>query len=61
MILRKIINKFFCGIDIDLRVVGMISYICAGTILHGDRNARYHEKILSYKKKYYNFVNFLED
>ena len=30
-------------------------------ILRGQRNARYHEKILSNKKKSYNFVNFLED
>ena len=61
MILRKIINIVFCGIDIDLKVVGMISYICAGSILHGHRNTRYHEKILSNKKKSYNFVNFLKD
>ena len=30
-------------------------------ILRGHRNARYHEKILSNKKKSYNFVTFLED
>ena len=30
-------------------------------ILRGHRNARYHEKILSNKKKSYKFVNFLED
>ena len=30
-------------------------------ILRGQRNTRYHEKILSNKKKSYNFVNFLED
>ena len=30
-------------------------------ILRGQRNAKYHEKILSNKKKSYNFVNFLED
>ena len=28
-------------------------------ILRGQSNARYHEKILSDKKKSYNFVNFL--
>ena len=28
-------------------------------ILRGQRNARYHEKILSNKKKSYNFVKFL--
>ena len=27
--------------------------------LRGQRNTRYHEKILSNKKKSYNFVNFL--
>ena len=27
--------------------------------LRGQRNARYHEKILSNKKKSYNFINFL--
>ena len=30
-------------------------------ILRGQRNAFYHEKILSNKNKSYNFVNFLED
>ena len=30
-------------------------------VLRGQRNTRYHEKILSNKKKSYNFVNFLED
>ena len=30
-------------------------------IPRGQRNARYHEKILSNKKKSYNFINFLED
>ena len=30
-------------------------------VLRGHRNTRYHEKILSNKKKSYNFVNFLED
>ena len=30
-------------------------------ILRGQSNTRYHEKILSNKKKSYNFVNFLED
>ena len=30
-------------------------------VLRGQRNARYHEKILSNKKKTYKFVNFLED
>ena len=30
-------------------------------ILHGQRNTRYHEKILSNKKKSYNFISFLED
>ena len=30
-------------------------------ILRGHRNTRYHEKILSKKRKSYNFVNFLED
>ena len=30
-------------------------------ILRGHRNTRYHEKILSNKKKSYDFVNFLED
>ena len=29
--------------------------------LSGQRNVRYHEKILSNKKKSYNFVNFLEN
>ena len=29
-------------------------------ILRGQRNTRYHEKILSNKRKSYNFVNFLE-
>ena len=28
-------------------------------ILRGQRNTRYHEKILSNKKKSYNFVDFL--
>ena len=28
--------------------------------LRGQRNARYYERILSNKKKSYNFVNFLE-
>ena len=28
-------------------------------VLRGQRNTRYHEKILSNKKKYNNFVNFL--
>ena len=28
-------------------------------LLPGQRNARYHERILSNKKKSYNFVNFL--
>ena len=33
-------------------------------ILRGDRNTRYHEKLLSKKKKFYiltNFYQFLED
>ena len=30
-------------------------------ILRGQRNARDHEKMLSNKRKSYNFVNFLED
>ena len=30
-------------------------------ILRGQRNTRYHDRILSNKKKSYNFVNFLED
>ena len=30
-------------------------------ILRGERNARYHERILSNTKKSNNFVNFLED
>ena len=30
-------------------------------ILRGQKNARYHEKTLSNKKKSYNFVIFLED
>ena len=30
-------------------------------ILRGQRNTRYHERILSNKEKSYNFVNFLED
>ena len=30
-------------------------------ILRGHRNTRYHEKILSNKKKSYNFVNFLKE
>ena len=30
-------------------------------ILRGQRNTRYHERILSNKKKSYNFINFLED
>ena len=30
-------------------------------ILRGQRNTRYHEKILSNKKKSNNFINFLED
>ena len=30
-------------------------------VLRGQRNARYHEKILSNKKKPNYFVNFLED
>ena len=30
-------------------------------IVRGQRNTRYYEKILSNKKKSYNFVNFLED
>ena len=30
-------------------------------ILRGHRITRYHEKILSNKKKSYNFINFLED
>ena len=30
-------------------------------ILRGQRNTRYHEKILSNKKKSFNFVSFLED
>ena len=30
-------------------------------ILKGHRNTKYHEKILSNKKKSNNFVNFLED
>ena len=30
-------------------------------VLRGQRNTRYHEKILSNKKKSNNFVNFLED
>ena len=30
-------------------------------VLRGQRNARYHEKLLSNKKKTYTFVNFLED
>ena len=29
--------------------------------LRGQRNTRYYEKILSNKKKSYNFVNFPED
>ena len=29
--------------------------------LRGQRNIRYYERILSNKKKSYNFVNFLED
>ena len=28
-------------------------------VLRGQRNARYHEKILSNKQKTYNFINFL--
>ena len=28
-------------------------------VLRGERNARYHEKILSNKIKSYNFINFL--
>ena len=28
-------------------------------ILRGQRNTRYHEKILSNEKKSYNFINFL--
>ena len=28
-------------------------------ILRGHRNTRYHEKLLSNKKKSYNFINFL--
>ena len=34
---------------------------CRKYILRGQRNARYHEKILSNKKKSFNFVNFLEN
>ena len=30
-------------------------------ILRGQRNARYHEKILSNKQQSNNFINFLED
>ena len=30
-------------------------------ILRGQRNARYHEKLLSNKQKSKNFINFLED
>ena len=30
-------------------------------ILKGHRDTRYHEKVLSNKKKSYNFINFLED
>ena len=30
-------------------------------VLGGQRNTRYYEKILSNKKKSYNFTNFLED
>ena len=30
-------------------------------ILRGQRSARYHEEVLSNKKKSYNFVKFLED
>ena len=30
-------------------------------VLRGQRNTRYHERILSNKKKSNNFVNFLED
>ena len=30
-------------------------------ILRGERNARYHEKILSNTKKSYNFINFLQE
>ena len=30
-------------------------------VLRGQKNTRYYEKILSNKKKSYNFVNFLED
>ena len=30
-------------------------------ILRGQRNTRYHEKILTNKKKSNNFINFLED
>ena len=30
-------------------------------VLRGQRNARYHEKILSNKKKSYNFIPFFED
>ena len=30
-------------------------------VLQGQRNARYHERILSNKKKSNNFINFLED
>ena len=29
--------------------------------LRGHKNTRYHEKILSNKKKSYNFIKFLED
>ena len=29
--------------------------------LRGQRNVRYHEKILLNKRKSYNFVNYLED
>ena len=30
-------------------------------ILRGQRNAKYHERILSNKKKSYTFVNFLKN
>ena len=30
-------------------------------ILRGQRNAKYHERIISNKKKYYTFVNFRKD
>ena len=30
-------------------------------VLRGQRNTRYYEKILSNKKKTYNFVNFLQE